>query len=266
MSQDAADMPAMRDDAHHRASQSIPAEQAAPASLRRVAAHGTLRNTALATKCLRELGNYQRSEPCDETYGLELFRRATLQGDPEAWVRVQDCFREMVRGWLRRHPSREAALSFESEENYVALAFERFWQATTRQRVVFETFAGALAYLRASLHGAILDTLRAYSRPREVLLPQPGELGEPQVEDQSASLDVWEVLRTMLSNNSERRLAYLLYHCGLKPREIVRLCPQEWSDVQEIYRLRRNILERVLRNADQLRWQFHQQEENDGLS
>ena len=130
----------------------------------------------------------------------------------------------------------------------------------------FSTLAAALQYLHASLNGAILDTLRAYSRPREVPLPQPGELGEPQVEDQSASLDVWEVLHTMLSNNRERRLAYLLYHCGLKPREIVRLCPQEWSDVKEIYRLRRNILERVLRNADQLRWQFHQQEENYGLS
>jgi hypothetical protein len=259
-------MSTMRGDAHPGASQSIPAEQAAPASLRRVAAHGTLNHAALATRCLMGFGNAQRSEPCDETYGLELFHRATLQGDPEARVGVQDCFREMVRGWLRRHPSREAALNFESEENYVALAFERFWQATTRQRVVFETFAGALVYLRASLQGAILETLRTCPRPKEVPLPQPGELGEPQVEDQSASLDVWKVLRTMLSNNRERRLAYLLYHCGLKPGEIVRLCPQEWSDVQEIYRLRGTILERILRNADQLRWQYHRQEENDGLS
>ncbi|MFL5654799.1 MAG: hypothetical protein ACJ8CB_11580 [Ktedonobacteraceae bacterium] len=250
MSQDTVDMPAVRDKAHHGASESIPAEQAAPASLRRVAAHGTLRNAALATQCMRELGNYQRSEPCDETYGLELLHRATLQDDPEAWVRMQDCFREMVRGWLRRHPSREAALSFESEENYVALAFERFWKATTRQRVAFETFAGALACLRASLHGAILDTLRAYSRPREVPLPQPGELGEPQVEDQSVSLGVWEALRTMLSNNRERRLAYLLYHCGLEPAEIVRYCPQEWSDVQEIARLRHSIFLRLMKRPE----------------
>ena len=150
--------------------------------------------------------------------------------------------------------------------NYVALAFERFWQVTVQQRVIFETFAEALAYVRASLHGAVLDTLRAYSRPREVPLPSPGEQGEPQMEAQSDSSDVLDFLGTMLSNNRERRLAYLLYHCGLKPREIVRFCPQEWSDVQEIYLLRRNILERVLRNADQLRWQLNQQEgENDGL-
>ena len=44
---------------------------------------------------------------------------------------------------------------------------------------------------------------------------------------------------------------FWLYHCGLGPGEIVRFCPQEWSDVQEIYQLRRTLLERALRNADQ---------------
>ncbi len=60
----------------------------------------------------------------------------------------------------------------------------------------------------------------------------------------------------MLPTRRELRLAYLLYHCGLKPREIVRFCPQEWSDVQEIYHLRRNILDRLMRNKDQLRWRW----------
>src|SRR2546428_761126 len=59
----------------------------------------------------------------------------------------------------------------------------------------------------------------------------------------------------------EQRLAYLLYHCNLKPREIVRFCQEEWPDVQEIYRLRRNILERLLRKTDQLRRQFNLQEQ-----
>jgi hypothetical protein len=132
--------------------------------------------------------------------------------------------------------------------------------------VVFKTFAGALAYVQASLNGSILDTLRAYSRQREVPLPSLGEWGEPQVEDSATSLEMREILQSMLPTARERRLAYLLYHCGLKPREIVRFCPQEWSDVQEIYRLQRNILERVLRNADQLRWRFNQEEETYCLS
>jgi len=89
--------------------------------------------------------------------------------------------------------------------------------------------------------------------------------GEPRLKNQIDSNAAWEALQALQLSEREQRLAYLLYHCGLGPREIVRLCPQDWSDVQEIYRLRCNILQRVLRNTNQLRWQFHQEEENDGL-
>ncbi len=101
-----------------------------------------------------------------------------------------------------------------------------------------------------------LHTLRTYSRAREVALPEPGEIGEPQVEDQVEGIEIWATLQAILPNEREQRLAYLLYHCGLKPREIVQFCAQEWIDVHEIYRLRRNIQERILRNLDKLRWQF----------
>ena len=142
-----------------------------------------------------------------------------------------------------------------------ALSAERFWQATVRQQIAFKTLAGALTYLRASLHGAILDTLRVYTRPREVPLPEPGEPGELYGEDQSNSSEVWEFLQTILPGAREQRLAYLLYHCGLKPREVLHFCQQEFNDIQEIYRLRRNIVERVLRHADQLRWRLNQGEQ-----
>jgi DNA-directed RNA polymerase specialized sigma24 family protein len=235
----------------------IPTERLSPVSLPSNALCCEMNLQELAAQCLRELDNYRRGEPCTETYGLELLRRATFQGDQEAWAWVQHCFGGMVRGWLRRHPKREVACRLESEENYVAQTFERFWQATAfNQRVEFSTLAAALQYLHASLNGAILDMLRAYARPGEVSLPGPGEPGEPLVEDRTDNGEVWEILQMMLSNPREQRLAYLLFHCGLKPREIIRFCPQEWNDVQEIYRLRRNIMERLLRNADHLRWRL----------
>jgi hypothetical protein len=221
----------------------------------------TLSVSALVDLCREEIQSYRRREPSNGAHGLELLRRAIERGNQDAWAGLQQCLEESVRGWLRCHPHRGVAWRWESEENYVALAFERFWQATARQQVVFKTFAGALAYLRASLHGAILDTLRSYSRPREISLPEPGEPGEPYVEDRIDSSEVWEILQKMLPSEREQRLAYLLYHCGLKPREIVRFCQEEWSDIQEIYRLRRNILERLLRNANQFRWRFHLQEQ-----
>ena len=157
--------------------------------------------------------------------------------------------------WVCHHPKREAAGHLESDENYIAQAFERFWQATTlTQLVEIHSLAAALQYLRASLNGAILDTLRAYSRPGEVTPLEPCKAWEPCTEVATDSSEVWATLQTMLPNEREQRLAYLLFHCGLKPTEIVHFYIQEFGDVQEVYRMRRGIMERLLRDADQLLW------------
>lgn len=180
----------------------------------------------------------------------ELLHQALVQGNQDAWAELQQCLGETVRRWLHTHPSKEAACHSESEEHYVGLAFERFRQAAIEGQVVFETQASALVYLRASLNGTILDSLRAHSRPRPVLVPSPGASSGPYFEDRTTSLELWEILQKALSSTREQRLAYLLYHCGLGPREIVRFCQEEWTDVQEIYRLRRTILERLLCQTD----------------
>ena len=72
------------------------------------------------------------------------------------------------------------------------------------------------------------------------------------MEDSTDSREVRDILKTILSNSREQRLAYLLFQSGLKPREIVSYCPQEFSDVHEIYRLRCNIMDRLLCNVDSL--------------
>jgi DNA-directed RNA polymerase specialized sigma24 family protein len=211
---------------------------------------------ALAERCQRELNRYSSEEACDERYCLELLRRATVQGDPASWACVQQLFSGLVRRWLRRHPGLETAARLDSEENYLALAFERFWQATTQhQRLDFRTVAAALQYLRASLHGVILDTLRAYAQRREVALPEPDAPGEPFVEDHDAAegSEMWDLLTRLLPEAREQRLAYLLFHCGLKPREVVRFCSSEFGDVHEVYRLRRSIIERLRRQAPLIR-------------
>ena len=137
-------------------------EQLSPAAMRREISCSALSVPQLAAQCMKEVDNYHRGEPYTDVYGVELLRRATVLGDPEAWAWIQHCFSGLVLGWLRRHPYRETACRLENEENYVAQAFERFWQSTTlTQKVAFNTLAAALRYLRLSLNGAILDSLRA---------------------------------------------------------------------------------------------------------
>ena len=217
--------------------------------------------SALAERCIQEIENYRRGEPSNDQYGVELFRRALMEHDPLAWEVVQQHFNVTLHRWIQSHPLRDSALHFDSAENYVALAFARFWQATVVNREIeFRTLAAVLRYLHASLHGAILDTLRAYSRPHEVPLPEPGEAGEPSAEERDDSHDLWEVIRSLIPDERELRVAYLIFHCGLKPREIVHFCSEEFCGVKEIYRLRRNIVERLLRNADYIRWRLDQRD------
>src|SRR5260221_9677452 len=158
------------------------------------------------------------------------------------------------------HPHGLSTSRHQSKENYVADPFVRVWQPSMRSRLEFDTLAAALNYLKISLQGAVIDKLRAYSRPREVPLPDPGSdtyaVEEPASEDEYGSYELWEIVKSLLPNKRERRLAYLMYVDGLKPREIIHFCANEFSDIQEVYRLTRNIVERLMRHRDHIRWRM----------
>jgi len=176
-----------------------------------------------------------------EVSPLELFRRAQTHGDLKAWAAFQHCLEETVLTWLHDHPGSQAACRLHSERHFVALAFERLRQAALQKQVACETLSEVLVYLRASLNGTILEAVRVSSAPGAISCPWSDG------EDSRDKSEVWDRLQALLSNERERRLAYLLYHCGLKPAEIVRGCPQEWSDVHEVARLRRIIFVRLMK-------------------
>src|SRR5438874_180827 len=99
-------------------------------SPKREGALSMLRVPELVEQCRQEMQAYRRGEYSHDEYGLELLHRAIMQGQQEAWAGLERCLGELVRGWLYTHPYRELVLRWESEESYVALAFERFWHAT----------------------------------------------------------------------------------------------------------------------------------------
>jgi hypothetical protein len=214
---------------------------------------GNMSVPALAARCLREINSYRRGETQDIPSCLELFHRARIQHDDVALEALRQCFREFVRDWIGRHPQKEVVCRFESEEYYTALAFERFWQEIIHRQVLgFGTLTAALAFLQASLNGVILETLRTYSRSSKVAFLETDDAGEQVVENDENGGTLWETIQRMLPNEREQRVAYLLFHCGLQPGEIVRGNPQEFSDVQEVARLRRNIIARLVRSGSNL--------------
>jgi hypothetical protein len=210
----------------------------------------------LAERSMQEMNKYRRREVSDDAYCLEILRRAIVQRDNVAWIVLQRHFSDNIRQWLNGHAYRALALHYETEQTYIDDTFRRFWQAVSDQALAFATIAGALSYLRLCLHCAIMDTLRAFARVNIERLPDFGHPDEPQVEDSYHEDDLWDAIRSVLSGNREQRVAYLHFHCNLKPREIIRFCPGEFKNEEEIYRLKRNIMERILRNADKIRWRM----------
>ena len=215
---------------------------------------------SLGERCSSELTRHRRKEPADDRFCLEIFRRAIVQRVDQAWEVLQQRFGEVVRIWLRSHPSSDIALLRDSEENYIAQTFSRFWYAVREQAVEFSTLNAALSYLHSTLNGIITDTIRSHLRAKLVPLPEPGFPEEPMAEDVPDNEETWKVIQSLLNDERERRIAYLLYYCGLKPREVVIRCPDEFRDVKEIYRLNCNIVERLRRNRERLRWLLGEQE------
>lgn len=177
-----------------------------------------------------------------EVSRLELWRRASRRGDLEAWAAFQQSLEETVLTWFHTHPSCEAASRVQSESHFVARAFEQLWHLVVQGQVACETLSEALVFLRASLNGAVLETLRASRRPGAA----SRSLLDGEVCPETS--DIWNRLQAELPDQSELQLAYLLYHCGLEPAEVVRASPQEWSDVHEVARLRRSILMRLMQS------------------
>lgn len=203
----------------------------------------------LTNHCMSEIQKYNQREPHNDQCCLEIFRRALLQQDSYAWSVLMESFHGIVLSWVRRHPQREAVRDIDSEENYVALTFERFWRVTVRNKALeFNTLAGALVFLRACVNSVIIDTLR---NQKEIPIPENFERVAPEPDE---SHQRWQIIKGFIPNAREQRLAYLLYYCGLKPRQIVQFFPQEFNDAHEIFRLTRNIIDRLRRNKDRLHW------------
>jgi hypothetical protein len=215
----------------------------------------------LEKRCQQEMTNYRKSQEYDDRYCLEIFNRALKKQDNQASELLVRSLRGMAIGWLRSHQRYETAMRYESEDNYVIEAFARLWNARHDKSTNFETLGAALFYLKRSLLTAVQDTLRFYEK-QVVQLAEPGtgSPDEPVAHEEDDGRELWEVLQSFLPTKREKELAYLLYHCNLKPREIMQHRPGLFKDVSEVYRLRRNIIDRFERNKDQIRWRLSDEE------
>ncbi len=211
----------------------------------------------ITSRCSQEINNRYRGLPSDERFCLEIFRRALLEGDNDAWAALQKQFSENIVRWFRRHPKRWEALEIELEQNYVDETFSRLWQWGYNQKTRFNHLAGfnfqagfdslpgALRFLHDCLDSLIVDKLRKHARQQVVSMEEVDPPTPPTSEAHVLWQELWSKVRAILPDEREFRIIFLVYHEGLKPRQILQYCPGEFNDIKEVRRLLKNAMDRL---------------------
>lgn len=184
----------------------------------------------------------------------EIFQRAVIFWDEDAWILLQKQWDERMHLWFRQHPNCQEALRYRSEQEYIDDAFRRFWQGLSAQKLTFITPMRALRYIHLYLSCAIMETLRDHS-PLRIESPAPIREVEKEVvllEDRSLSQDPWKGLESILPGEKEKRVAYLHFHSHLSSSEIMRTFPGEFSSEAEVSQLKRRVMECIIRNGEEL--------------
>jgi hypothetical protein len=187
-----------------------------------------------------------------DQYWLEMFRYALKESDQRTRRWLQQKFSAILINWIHNHPKGELACRLHTEEYYIIETFKGFWNTSLKQqKFVLTGMSDVLSYLHVSMNTVILDALRNFSCPLDAPLMSTRTTGEMQSYQNDHSQVIWALIASKLSNERERRLAYLLFQCALKPGEIVASFPDEFSDVNEIAHIRQNIMV-FLSHGDQI--------------
>lgn len=207
----------------------------------------------LGKRCREETQHFLRGEASNDSYCLEIFQRAIVARDNDAWAMVVQQYRGIVLASLVQHTS---ALEMEhSDDFWVNRAFQRFWTAVGPSRFgQFPDLASVLKYLKMCVHSVILDEIRARRARMTVSLDDiPEALSTmPSVEGTVLSdvvrQQLWTAVLNETSGEAEYQVTYLSFVRDLKPAEIYEHRPELFDDVGDVYRIKRNVLQRLRRS------------------
>ncbi len=224
-------------------------------------ATATLANMPLSDvvgACRAETGKFLRRASSDDAFCFELFRRAVCDRSQAAWEAVVAQYRGIVLAWVRQHSA--AAAVHEDDSYWVNRTFERLWTAVGPDRFgMFSGLPALLKYFKMCVHSVLLDELRARHGGQLESLDDERDDGSDHirvadVEDhavgQLSGIELWRAIGLELADEAERRVVYLSFALDMKPGEIFERHPNQFGGVHDVYRIKRNVIERLRRNPE----------------
>lgn len=209
----------------------------------------------LARCCAEETSKFLKQSVSNDRYCLELFRRAIVHRDDDAWACIYQQYAPLVLTWVTQHQSAAPLLGQDGGAPLVNAAFAKFSQALTPAKMDnFDSLAAMLKYLKMCVHSVVADEVRArqarqYEETLELIEQEPAsdDPADDVVSNISAQ-HLWQVIQEELNGEDERILIYLAYVHGMKPSEISSQHRRLFPTVDDVYRIKRNVLERLRRN------------------
>lgn len=211
----------------------------------------------LSARCGLETERFFQDRASDPHFCFELFRRAIVDRDEQAWSLLFARYMPLVIGWVHRHPSLNRC--DEEPQYFTNRAFQRMWSAVSPEKFGgFHNLAQVLRYLQTCVHSVILDHVRAAEQATvsaQVELSGFERIGDGSSVERETVADLdrqafWEAVVSRLKDESERRVVFASFVLALKPREICARYGDIFRDVRHVYRVKENVLARLERDTE----------------
>jgi DNA-directed RNA polymerase specialized sigma24 family protein len=219
----------------------------------------------LATACGEQTELFRRSPLVgsvskadhDDSFCLELFRRAILRQSDDAWQVIIAQYQRLVITWICQRLDCDRY----EPDDLVNEAFARFQRSFTSDKFqVYGQLQPLLAYLKRCTHTAVCDFQRRQRR-HEVVVESLDDEGvierlitsRTQLEQEViASLQaqhVWHIVLNQCQSEAEKKLARRVFIEGWKPDEVHFAEREHYPTVQAVYSALRNLRDRLKRDA-----------------
>ena len=208
---------------------------------------------ALVHHCQYQTERFWQGLPSDVRYCHALFARALAEPatatSKQAWDFIHHTYRPQVIIWVKHHTFFPATA--ENPDTLADLALQKMWLAFAHDPQKLSRFPPEaesclpklLRYLQMCVDSVIKDIL---TKPIE----EPLSAALHHLDDfHSDSEAIWDCLDARLHDERERLVVDASFMAGLKPRQIYTLYGDLFRDVQEIYRMKENVLARFRRDA-----------------
>jgi DNA-directed RNA polymerase specialized sigma24 family protein len=181
----------------------------------------------------------------------DLFRRAIEQRDADAWADIGRHYRGLLAAWATQSSAR--TMIAEPPEDIADQAFARAWAAlSSAQFSAFPHIASLLAYLRTCVRATVIDHVRDQSGQLRAMqsIESTGVAAAPDqaVLDELDRTELWQLIIDMTKDVQEQIVVRECLVYALPPRTIQARHPDMFADVMQVYRVKRNLINRFQRN------------------